>query len=276
MTRGLIIGAVVVVAFFAAFYAAARKMQSLSDWQYYDPYAVSTTVTSAEWVELYEYESQGSTGWAGLERLMASHDSGVAAYASELLCDQTTGSYEHFFRGMPSIQTSTKSSIGMGHYPMPLWYEALSIFNDEDSELREGAAYFIRIARSRSPYEIGAWSENEFGDALVGSIPSAEGAYAEHLAMTISMYPPEDDEALLALLDSDDAAVRKIVVQTLGKIALESYLEPLSNLANDPDSGVRQAVVTAKSTILKTVIPGTGLRRPVNSTESSKKRLGMP
>ena len=276
MKRGLIIGAVVVAAFFSAFYAAARKMQSLSDWQYYDPYNVSTTVTSAEWVELYEYESQGSTGWAGLERLMASHDSGVAAYASELLCDQTTGSYEHFFRGMPSIQTSTKSSIGMAYYPMPLWYEALSIFNDEDSELREGAAYFIRIARSRSPYETGGWSENEFGDALVGSIPSAEGAYAEHLAMTISMYPPEDDEALLALLDSSDPAVRKIVVQTLGKMRGEKYLVPLGDLRNDPDPSVRQAVVTAESSIAKGSSRGLVTQSPGASQKMPKKKLGMP
>ena len=127
----------------------------------------------------------------------------------------------------------------------------------------------VRPGVPLDPTAIGAY-EHEAQHREVGD----DHVEIEPLAQTLRTVL--DDEALLALLDSSDPAVRKIVVQTLGKMRGEKYLVPLGDLRNDPDPSVRQAVVTAESSIAKGSSRGLVTQSPGASQKMPKKKLGMP
>ena len=122
------------------------------------------------------------------------------------------------------------------------------------------------------------------GDTLVETIPDATGDYAVDLAFTIGLYPPGNLDGLKRHLDSSDPNVRRLAVQTLGKLGDEDALGAVERMRRDGAVEVSEAANVAAASIEKAVnqrlVAASWTRKNVSSPESerekAKKRLGMP
>lgn len=239
--------------------------------------------TGPEWDELNEFVTQGSDGWEGLEKLMSSADPVLAQQASLSLASGGLGSIDHFLRGLPTIDPSSKNYIGQEDFNDDVWQRVLKVIQDQDEELLEGAAYFLRIENG-DLYRT-SLNEGVIGSALVDSIPLASGVYAEVLPQTLAFYQPYDISGLTKLLKSRKEQDRLIAVRTLGKLGLEDTLPDVRRLKVDSSKSVRTAAITAESSIDTVVARRLAIAsrsssivrsQPVDEREKMKKRLGMP
>lgn len=277
--RGLAIGIGAALLFFgfsvAAIYMLANAQTRHSSYvgAVPAPYSIYPQVSDAV--------MKGPDGWPELQALMLDSDDSLAFDAAYALASAgNTKAFELFFEQLPKVTATVKHSVRHAYYDGSVVQVASTEVRDRDPKTAEGAMLFLKLAYMRDSYAEGQAAFK----TLVAAIPDYDGAKADELAYTISLFNPGSLQPLYDMLDHEEPRARLTAVTALGKMGREESEPFVAKLAADPNSDVRaaatrsvaniKAAVSARAKAAAAAVTyGNDPRQP---DQKAKNRLGMP
>jgi hypothetical protein len=210
----------------------------------------------------------------------------AAAYAagSHLLSLSGTAAPDLFFEQLPKVSSAVKDSVRNSYQNSRAFAMAAERVKNRDPKTMEGAMLFIKLSYMRDSFG----PEHRAFETLVSAIPDYEGAEADELAYTISLFRPTDAKPLVDMLEHEKPRARQTAAVALGKMGREDALDELKELRFDPDSTVRKAALKAEKNIEAATLAAAAARRRLavasvkgsvqttQAREKAKNRLGMP
>ncbi len=191
-------------------------------------------------------EAKGPDGYADLQALMLDTDVGVAFQAANvLLRNGVFPAVDKFFEQLPKVTTQVKESVRMGGFDQRAFARAADRVKERDPKTMQGAMLFLKLSYMRDGYGY----ENQAFDTLVTAIPDYDGAEADELAYTISLFQPKSVQPLIDMLGHEKARARLTAAIALGKMERAEALDGVTKLKSDPDPAVRAAAARAKKRI---------------------------
>jgi hypothetical protein len=283
----------IVVALFAfaflAFFIVARGVQSRMGSATGGPYSY----LGPGWEKLDAASRKGKAGWPDLQSLMTDPNSALAYQALQQLV--TTGDHEAYdlvLERLPTVASQTRSDLRHSWLDPAFTAYAAKAVREREPKTWQGALLYLKLNYSR---DAGYGPQDQAFKDLVAGIPHYDGAEADELAYTISLFVPRSVSPLTACLQDEKPRVRQTAVVALGKMGRVESLPDIEALQTDPDPDVRraaaQALKSAKAspvTVTHRTTPGGGSTTSVTTNgqapdrndpaerEKSKKRLGMP
>lgn len=229
-------------------------------------------------------EAKGPDGYADLQALMLDSDVGVAFYAVNTLLRQGDSvAIDRFLEQLPKVTTQVKESVRSGYFDQRVFTRAADRVKERDPKTMQGAMLFLKLSYMRDTFP--NFENSKVFETLVSAIPDYDGAEAEELAYTISLFRPNHIQPLTEMLKHKKARARLTAVVALGKGYFYDALDEVKSLKSDPNSGVRNAAVRAAKTIeaarsaamarSATNAPGE-VATGVQLREKARNRLGMP
>jgi hypothetical protein len=278
---------VLVVLAFVGFYVlatgfeerAAREREAYAA-SYSGPYAAPTGV-GPEWDKLRDATKQGRAGYKDLQALMASKDHAVAfAAITELTRAPGGEATDLFFEGLPNVVTQTKDDVRSAWYDWRVFDRAADRVKERHPATKKGAMLFLKLSYMRDGYN----PQHHAFETLVSAIPDYDGAEADELAYTISLFHPADWKPLVDMLGHESPQVRRTALAAIGKTNAYGALGEVARLKSDADSGVRKAAARAEKNLKAGLSARTIRARSVGTAplsneqerKKAKNRLGMP